>query len=357
MFLSRYVAANEVSKAIKTFHVMEKFNINADSAMFYALLRALCKNRNVEEAEELLLLNKTFFPLETEGFNIVLDGWCNIIIDVVEAKRVWREMANCCIIPDGTSYSHLICCYAKVGNLFDSLRLCDQMKTRGWVPGLEIYNALIYALTREGCVKEARKTFDKILEAGLKPDIETYNSMICPLCEVRKLEEAREIMDEMVKNGFHPTSETYHAFAKVENIEGTLNLLKRMKDVGCGPDGSTFLLLLDKFFRLGESESALKIWCEMRMYNVIPNSSHFATLVQGLTTHGWIPKAMEFYDEMRSKGFPGDPKLEKVFETFVSSSKNHWARDKEVIIPPHAKRNSRGAGDARLHERLGKLIF
>lgn len=336
---------------------MDKFKVDVNSAMFYALLRALCKNKNVEEAEELLLLNKKFFPLETEGFNIILDGWCNIIIDVVEAKRVWREMANCCINPDGTSYSHLICCFAKVGNLFDALRLYDQMNKRGWTPGLVIYNSLIYALTREGCFKEAQRTFYKISEAGLKADIETYNSMICPLCEAHKLDDAREIMDDMIKNGVHPTIETYHAFAKSEDIEGTLKLLKRMKDVGCGVSSYTFLLILEKFFRLDESENALRIWSEMTTYNIIPDSLLYLTLVQGLATHGWIPKAMEFYNEMRSKEFPGDPKLEKLFETFVSRNKNHWGKGKELISTSHRKHNPASVKDKKIHERLGKLIF
>nr|UPT48782.1 pentatricopeptide repeat protein AaPPR793 [Agave angustifolia] len=136
---------------------MEKFKINADSVTFYALLHAFCKNKNVEEAEELLLLNRKFFPLETEGFKVVLNGWCNIIIDVVEAKRVWREMSNCRITPDGTSYSHMICCFAKVGNLFDALRLYDQMKKRCWVPDLVDYNLLIYALTRENCLNKQKR--------------------------------------------------------------------------------------------------------------------------------------------------------------------------------------------------------
>ncbi|ONK70471.1 uncharacterized protein A4U43_C05F34060 [Asparagus officinalis] len=357
VLMGRYAAANEVSKAIKTFHAMEKFKIDADSATFYALLHALCKNKNVEEAEELLLLNRKFFPLETEGFNIILNGWCNIIVDLVEAKRVWREMSNCCIIPDGTSYSHMICCYSKVGNLIDSLRLYDQMKKRGWVPGLVIYNSLIYGLMRENCFKEARKTFDKILEAGLKPDIETYNSMIYPLCEARKVEEARDVFDDMIKNGIDPTIETYHAYAKVEDFEGTLELLKKMNEVGYGPDSYTFLLIFDKFFRLGESESALKIWSEMSTYNVFPDSSHYTKVVQGLVTQGWIPKAMEFYNEMKSKGLPGDPKLEKIFETFIASSKNHWGRGKDFIVKPCGQQNARGAKDVKIHEELGKMIF
>lgn len=338
ILMERYAAANDASKAFKTFCAMEKFKINADSKTFYALLRALCKNKSVEEAEELLFLNQKFFPLETEGFNIILDGWCNIIIDLVEAKRIWREMANCCITPDGTSYSHMICCFSKIGNLCDSLRLYDQMKKRGWVPDLAVYNSLIYALARENCLIEAYRIFDKILELGLQPNIETYNSMIYPLCEAHKLEEAWKLMDDMMEKSIHPTIETYHAFAKAENLEGTLKLIERMKDAGCSPTSYTYLLILDKFFRMNETESALRVWFVMRNYNIIPDSSHYIALVQGLATHGWIPKAMEFNDEMKSKGFPADPKLEKIFDAFLTRNKNHWGRGKEFIMAPHGKK-------------------
>ena len=101
---------------------MEKFKVESDQSVFYSLLRALCKSKNIEDAEELLLLRKKFFPLTAEGFNIILDGWCNVITDVAEAKRVWREMSNHCITPDGMSYTLMISCFSKVGNLFDTLK-------------------------------------------------------------------------------------------------------------------------------------------------------------------------------------------------------------------------------------------
>jgi pentatricopeptide repeat protein len=40
-------------------------------------------------------------------------------------------MLNYCIIPDGTSYSYIIRFVVKEGNLFDYLRLYDEMKKRG----------------------------------------------------------------------------------------------------------------------------------------------------------------------------------------------------------------------------------
>ncbi|KAJ0989836.1 hypothetical protein J5N97_008192 [Dioscorea zingiberensis] len=337
VLMERYAAANESSKAIKTFHAMEKFKIDADSTAFYALLCALCKNKNVEEAEELLLLNRKFYPLEAGSFNIILNGWCNIIVDIAEAKRVWREMSNCCITPDGTSYTHMISCFSKVGNLFDSLRLYDEMKRRGWVPNLVVYNALIYVLTREKCLKDAHNIFDKIVQEGLEPDVQTYNSMICPLCENHELEEAHRIMDNMIKRNIAPTIETYHAFAKAESIDGTLRLIKKMSDVGCGPNGYTFSLILAKFIRMNECGNALQIWSEMRRNNVIPESSHYTQLIEGLIQHGWILKALELHNEMKSKGLPNHPKFEKIFEAFISENKNHWGRGKEYIARPHGK--------------------
>ncbi|XP_058067684.1 pentatricopeptide repeat-containing protein At1g80880, mitochondrial [Magnolia sinica] len=322
ILIERYAAANDASKAIRTFEAMDKFRIIADSTAFYTLLRTLCKHNNIEEAEEFMFLNKKLFPLETESFNIILNGWCNIIVDEVEAKRVWREMSNCCITPDGTSYTHMICCFSKVGNLFESLRLYDEMKKRGWVPGLVVYNSLIYVLTKENCMKEARNLLHKIIEVGLKPDADTFNSIIYPLCEAQKLEEARIVLDEMVKKGLDPTVGTYHALANVEDMDGTLNLINRMREVGCGPDSSTYLIVLNKFFRWGLPENMLIIWTEMRKHDVVPDSEHYIVLVQGLATCGWLYKAREFYDEMKSRGFRDDPKIEKLLKELEAREKN-----------------------------------
>lgn len=344
IMIERYASANETGKAIKTFHALEKFNVKADLDAFYALLHALCKNKNIEEAEELLLLKQKFFPLETAGFNIVLDGWCNILVDLIEAKRIWREMAKYCISPDSTSYTHMIGCLAKHGNLYDSVRLYDEMKKRGWIPNLKVYNHLIYVLTRENCMKEAHSIFNKIMEAGLRPDFETYNCLVLPLCEAHKVDEAQEIMKMMISRGVRPSMDTYHAFVKIENFEGIFKLIERMKEDGIRPNQHTFLLIFDNFFRSGKSESALKMWRKMSKYDVTPNIIHYITMIKGLASHGWIPKAMEFYGEMKLKGFPAEPELEQLFNGFLSNNKNCWGRGGKGCMTRKHKTNSLFAG-------------
>ncbi|CAO2175857.1 unnamed protein product [Urochloa humidicola] len=342
ILMERYAAANEMIKAIKTFDVMEKFKVEVDQTAFYCLLRALCKSKNIEDAEELLLLRKKFFPLTAEGFNIILDGWCNVITDVAEAKRVWREMSNYCITPDGISYTLMISCFSKVGNLFDTLRVYDEMKKRGWTPGIGVYNSLVYVLTRENCMKDAHNIFSKLIDEGLQPDVETYNNMIIPLCESCKLDEARMVMESMVLKGIIPNILTYHALLKQEGIDESLMLLRKLKEDGCGPKSDTFLILLDKFFLQSESGNALRVWNEMRKYDISPAHSHYMTVVQGLVKHGYIPRALEYYDEMKEKGFASDTQLDKKFKTFLLANRDHWrGAGKYNIIPQRSKHFTR----------------
>ncbi|KAL5758459.1 hypothetical protein ACOSP7_021070 [Xanthoceras sorbifolium] len=322
VMIDRYAAANDPGKAVWTFHVMEKFRITPDEEAFIFLLNSLCEHGNIEEAEEFMFLNKNLFPLETEGFNIILNGWCNIFVDVFEAKRIWREMSKCCITPNATSYTHMISCFSKVGNLFDSLRLYDEMKKTGWVPGLKVYNSLIYVLTCENCFKEALKMLEKMKAMDLQPDSATYNSMILPLCEAKRLEEARNILATMTAENHSPTIETYHAFLEAVGYEGTIEVLNRMRIAGLSPNEDTFVLILGKFFKLEQPENALKIWTEMKQYEVVPCSTHYRVLVEGLASCGLLMKAKEYYAEMKSFGFLDDPKIKKLLNEPVQGKKD-----------------------------------
>lgn len=334
IMIDRYAAANVPGKAIYAFRIMDKFRMTPDEEAFYFLLNVLCKNGNIEEAEEFMLVNKKFFPLEVEGFNIILNGWCNICVDIFEAKRIWREMSKYCIDPDATTYTHMISCFSKVGNLFDSLRLYDGMKKRGWVPGIEVYNSLVYVLTRENCFKEALKILDKMKETGLQRDSATYNSMIRPLCEAKKLEDARSLMAAMIEENVSPTIETYHAFLQGIVFEETFEVLDRMKIAGLGPTEDTFLLLLAKFFKLEQPENALKIWVEMKQYEVASNLTHYTVMVEGLARCGLLTKAREYYAEMRSNGYSDDPKIQKMLKV-PAQDKN----DKRKKLGGQFKRN------------------
>uniref|UniRef100_A0A7N0TFZ8 Pentatricopeptide repeat-containing protein n=1 Tax=Kalanchoe fedtschenkoi TaxID=63787 RepID=A0A7N0TFZ8_KALFE len=308
IMIERYAANGDPGKAIRTFQIMEKLNLSTDPDAFYDLLRFLCVHGSLEEAEDFMLNNKKLFPLSTEGFNIILDGWCNLS-DVSETKRVWREMSRSCVNPDEATYAHLIRCFSNAGNLFDSLRLYDGMQNKGWKPGSTVYNSLIYVLARENCLKEALKMMEKMKESGLQPDSCSYNSLIRPLCEADRIAEARVILCIMIKESIEVDRETYHAILLATSYEGTVKVLDGMRKARCCPSADTFLLLIAKFYRLDEPENAVRIWGVMKQYNVLQEASHYQTMIRGLVACGWREKAGEVYAEMRGNGIRDDPKV------------------------------------------------
>ncbi|KAJ9568220.1 hypothetical protein OSB04_004186 [Centaurea solstitialis] len=342
VLIDRYAAMNEPREAIRAFQIMEKFKLSPDQKAFYTLLYTLCKHGNVEEAEEFMFLNTKLFPLETEGFNVILGGWCDIFVDIFEAKRVWKEMDKRQVIPDETSYTHMISCFSKVNNLFDSLRLYDEMTKKGWKPNRKIYNSLVYILARENCHNEALGILRKMTEVNLRPDSTTYNLVIRPLCESGKLEDAKSMLSRMLEENVNPNTDTYHAFLEGMgvNFGESLELLERMAGSGIGPNKDTFLILVGKFLKLDEVENALKIWVKMKEYKVSPDLAHFVTMVEGLVKHGLIGKAKEVYGEMISIGIPEDPKLKKMLKELSEEDER-------------GKTKKRGMRNARYGDRGG----
>ncbi|WOK95570.1 hypothetical protein Cni_G04277 [Canna indica] len=92
ILIRRYCAVHDVGRAINAFYVLKRFGFTPGIEDFHGLLSALCRYKNVEDAEHLLLCNEKTFPFETKSFNIVLNGWCNVLVRVGEAKRFWRDM-------------------------------------------------------------------------------------------------------------------------------------------------------------------------------------------------------------------------------------------------------------------------
>ncbi|CAI9280704.1 unnamed protein product [Lactuca saligna] len=339
IMIDRYTAANEPAEAVRTFQIMEKFKLSPDQNSFYSLLHTLCKHGYIEEAEEFMFLNAKLFPLETKGFNIILEGWCTTFIDILEAKRIWKEMDKCQIIPDEHSYTHMISCFSKVNNLFDSLRLYDEMKKKGWTPNRKVYNSLVYVLSHENCIDEALRILEKMKNMGLNPDSTPYNFIIRTLCELGKLEDARGILSRMLEENVSPNIDTYHAFLEGigVNFEESLELVERMKRSGNGPTRDTFVILLEKFLGVDEVENALKIWVKMKDYEVFPNSKHFVIMVEGLVKHGLKVKARELYNEMISNGIVEDPKLTKLLKDSLEDEcrKSKKSRHEERRVRMH----------------------
>lgn len=324
IMIRRYCAVHDVGKAISTFYAYKRYKFEIRMEEFQNLLSSLCRYKNVKDAEHLLFCNKNDFPLNTKSFNIILNGWCNVVGDLREGTRIWKEMKSRGIPRDVFSFSSMMSCYSKYGKLQDVLKLFDRMKVMEIVPDRKVYNAVIHALAKARHVNEARNLMKTMAENGITPDVATYNSLIMPLCRKRQFVEAREVFNEMMVIGrISPTARTYHAFLRISRTgEEVFELLEKMKKTGCDPGHDTYIMLIRKFCRWREIDIVFKLWNDMQMNGIDHDRSSYIVLIHGLFLNGKLEESYHYYLEMKRKHLLPEPKIEKMLEAWLDGKQN-----------------------------------
>lgn len=324
IMIRKYAAVHDVAKAINAFYGLRKFKLEIGIEEFQSLLAALCRYKNVKDAEHLLFCNKDVFPLNTKSFNIILNGWCNVMGELVEGKRIWREMEKRRIKHDVYSYSSIISCHSKFNHLNMVLRYYEKMKDLGIKPDRKVYNAVIHALAKRRLVKEARSLVKAMEDEGCIPDAVTYNSLIMPLCKSNLLDDAKQVFDEMTERGLRPTVRTYHGFFRVFRTAGEVfALLQRMHATGCNPNHDTYIMLIRKFCRWRDFENVYKLWGEMSDNGLDPDRSSYIVLIHGLFLNGRLEEAHRYYLEMKEKDFLPEPKTDAMLKEWIASKDSY----------------------------------
>ncbi|CAA7406153.1 unnamed protein product [Spirodela intermedia] len=361
ILLRRYAATRDVARSISTFYAMKKFGFSPGIEDFHGLLSALCRYKNVADAEHLLFCNEAAFsPLPTKSFNIVLNGWCNAVGNLREAKRFWREMGRRGVQPDAISYGAMISCYSKASNLRDVLKVFDSMKDLGIEPDRKVYNAVVYALAKGGRMREARRLVKAMEEEkGIAPNAATFNSLIRPLCKARRAGEAREMFEEMRSRGLSPCVRTFHAmFDTVKTSDEVFEMLELMKQAKCPPANETYIMLIRKLCRWRRHESVAKLWTEMAAAGGGPDRSAYVVLIHGLFLNGKLAEAAEFYEEMKVRGFSPEPRTEEMMQAFFSgrdSGNPPGGGGAAAAVPPPAdQRETGGRSSPRCRNSLSK---
>ncbi|KAK4787618.1 hypothetical protein SAY86_011451 [Trapa natans] len=319
IMIRRYCAVHDVGRAVNAFYSHKKYGLEAGMDEFQGLLSALCRYKNVEDAEHLMFCNRNVFPLNTKSFNIILNGWCNVVVRPRDGERIWKLMSKRGVSHDVVSYASMASCYSKMNSLNTVLKLFNRMKENGISPDRKVYNAVIHALAKGKHIKEAMNLIKTMEANGIVPNIVTYNSLVKPLCKARRLDEAREVFDDMLQRGLQPTVCTFNAFLRIlKTSQEIFELLEKMRNMRCPPNYDTYIMLIRKFCRWRQLDDAFGLWREMSENGLSPDRSSYIVLIHGLFFNGKLEEANKFYEEMKSKQFLPEPKTDKMLQAWIS---------------------------------------
>lgn len=287
--IESYGKARHVNRAVEVFNRMKKdFNCEQTTAVYNALLRALCEARNFEGGYALIrrMIRKGSNP-DRETYTILVNAWCREG-KVAEAQEFLDEMSRLGHNPTVRGREILINGLLATGNLERARELLRQMTVEGFVPNLETFNSLLEASAGEMDV--CSELFRVSAKLGFVPDSNTYRIMIRGSCRGGRVDEGLKILHDSMEEGHKPFPGLYAPIVKALCKRGQFaeahSLFNDMKKKGHSPNRPVYTMLIRLYCRAGRYVEAAGFLVEMSEMNLVPRPQNFDMVTKGLKKLG-----------------------------------------------------------------------
>ncbi|XP_061341289.1 pentatricopeptide repeat-containing protein At2g46050, mitochondrial [Gastrolobium bilobum] len=272
-------------------------SFDSDVLVASALINMYAKNENIIDAHR--VFDKMVIR-NVVAWNTIIVGYGNYG-DGNEVMKLLREMLGEGFFPDELTMSSTISSFGYASSVTETLQAHAFAVKLSFQEFLCVANSLISAYSKCGSITSAFKCFRSTVE----PDLITWTSLI---------------------NAY-----AFHGLAK----EAT-KMFEKMLSCGIIPDRISFLGVLSACAHCGLVTMGLHYFKLMiNVYQIVPDSEHYACLIDLLGRYGLINEAYEF---LRSMPMEAESNM---LGAFIGSCKLHanigmakWAAEKLFIIEP-----------------------
>lgn len=304
IIMRKYARAHKVDKALYTFDVMEKYGVEANLAALTGLLSALCKSKNVREAQKVFDRMRNRFQPDAKTYSILLEGWGRAP-NLSKMREVFREMLDQGCEPDIVTYGIIVDALCKAGRMEEAVDVVKDMGRRGCVPTPFIYSVLVHTYGVERRIEDAVDTFLEMERNGIKPDVVVYNALISAFCKANKLENAFRVVGDMEDKSIAPVARTFNiilnGLISSSRNDEAYKVFRRMIKC-CDPDSDTYTMIIKMFCDNNMLAMALKVWKYMEKKQFLPTMHTFSVLIHGLCERGEVSRACVMLEDMMEKG-------------------------------------------------------
>eukprot|EP01018_Ginkgo_biloba_P001307 Gb_24666 [translate_table: standard] len=263
-------------------------------------LRRLCKQVQLKEA--LCILRFMDERADFSTYDSLLQ-WCFTEKALPEAKLVHAHMIQTGFkCSDASVGNKLVTMYAKCGNLVDGRMIFDQMPERDVVS----WTIVIAAYARHEHVEEAVALFYQMHRSYIKPNQFTFASVLPAFANLASLEKGKEIHEKIIRSGFQSNVFVANAlvdmYSKCGNIEDARHLFDKMHQRNV----ISWTAIITGYAQNGNGDETLKLFREMQLLGVKPNSKTFASVLPACTRLSALEQGVEIHGEIVRSGFHSD---------------------------------------------------
>ncbi|KAA8516204.1 hypothetical protein F0562_019383 [Nyssa sinensis] len=304
--IRNYGIASRPKHALRAFLRIKDFGVERSVRSLNTLLNALIQNKRYD-------LVHILFKNCQKKFNIIPNVFtCNILVkalcknnDIDGAIRVLDEMPVMGMIPNVVTYTTILGGYVSRGDMVGAKRVFSEIIDRGWIPDATTYTILMDGFCKQRRLIDAVKVMDDMEENGVEPNDVTYGVMIESYCKVKKSGEALNLLVDMLEKKYIPSSalccKVIDVLCEDGKVEDACDLWKKLLKKNCTPDNAISSTLIHWLCKKGKIWEARKLFDEFERGS-IPSVLTYNTLIAGMCENGELHEAGRLWDDMVEKG-------------------------------------------------------
>jgi len=187
---------------------------------FMAVVRALCRIKEVDKAKELLVkMIKDGPPPGNDVFNFIVTAYSRAG-EIGKALETMKLMESRGLRPDVYTYTALASAYSNGGEMEEARKIMEEAKKKHVKLGPMMFHTLIRGYCKLERFDEALKLFSEMKNYGVRPSVDEYEKLIQSLClKALDWEMAEKLLEEMKENGLHLKGITRGLIRAVKEME------------------------------------------------------------------------------------------------------------------------------------------
>ncbi|XP_074285848.1 putative pentatricopeptide repeat-containing protein At3g49142 [Silene latifolia] len=159
--------------------------------------------------------------------------------------------------------------------------------------------SIISSCSRSGALLHGRRVHALIVKRGFSNDVFVGSALIDLYTNCGDLDCGKKCFNAMDKKDVVCWNAMIKAMGANGNGKDAVDLLWKMEDLGFKPNDSTLISVLSACSHAGMIEEGVQIFCHMiNRWGVVPNSQHYACLVDLLGRSGRLDEAHSVMDKM-----------------------------------------------------------
>ncbi|KAL0446797.1 UNVERIFIED_CONTAM: Pentatricopeptide repeat-containing protein, mitochondrial [Sesamum latifolium] len=206
ILINAYCKGKRYDEAVGLYSEMERKNIKATPHIYCMLINGLGSEKRLNEAVKFFELCKgsSDCVIEAPTYNALVGAYC-WSTRMHDAYRVIDEMRRCGVGPNARTYDIILHHLIKLQKTKEAYCVFQKMSDEPWCePTVSTYEIMVRIFCNEGRTDMALRVWDQMKARGVLPGMHMFSALINGLCNDSKLDEACKYIQEMLDMGMRP---------------------------------------------------------------------------------------------------------------------------------------------------------